>query len=270
MWDNGWLIAVTTSGEVLAFRATDGALIWRRSIGAPAHARPALSIDRVYVPTTDSRVVALRVDTGAAIWERRLGGPGNDILALDKRLYLGSQDRYFYCLGTDDGAIEWRWQTGADVIGLPVVDDRTVFFVSLDNVLRALNRSSGVQRWKSALPLRPATGPIRAADAIIVAGPAPTLRAYKAEDGKPAGEFTTPGEQAAAPHLFTDAVQGVSDRDRGDARHSQGRDGCRPDPLGRTADCHAFAPLPNMIHDGAATTPTTRRPRLDTATRGQP
>jgi len=53
VWDSGWLIAVTTTGDVLAFRATDGALIWRRSIGAAAHARPALAIDRLYVPTTD-------------------------------------------------------------------------------------------------------------------------------------------------------------------------------------------------------------------------
>ena len=88
VWDSGWLIAVTTTGDVLAFRATDGALIWRRSIGAAAHARPALASDRVYVPTADARVVALRVDTGAAIWERRLGDAGNDILALDKRLYV--------------------------------------------------------------------------------------------------------------------------------------------------------------------------------------
>ena len=112
--DNGWLIAVTMTGDVLAFRATDGALIWRRNIGASAHARPALSGDRVYVPTSDSRVVTLRVDTGAPIWERRLGGAANDILASEERLYLGSQDKYLYCLNAEDGKVEWRWQTGAD------------------------------------------------------------------------------------------------------------------------------------------------------------
>jgi hypothetical protein len=191
------------AGDVLAFRAVDGALIWRRNIGASANARPALSGDRVYVPTSDSRVVTLRVDTGAPLWERRLGGAANDIFANDNSLYLGSQDKYFYCLNAKDGNVEWRWQTGADVIGLPVVDNRSVFFVSLDNVLRGLKRSSGVQRWKSALPLRPTTGPIRAGDALVVSGPAPTLRAYNVEDGKAAGEFALGGELAAPPHLFT-------------------------------------------------------------------
>ena len=203
VWDNGWLITASTTGEVIAFRAKDGQLIWRRNIGAPAHARPALSADRVYLPMSDSRVVALRVETGAPLWERRLGGAANDILALDERIYLGSQDKYMYCLNTEDGAVDWRWQTGGPVIGLPVVDERTVFFVSLDNVLRALNRSSGVQRWKSALPLRPASGPLKAGDTLVVTGVSPALRAYKVQDGKPAGDLPAAGELAAPPHLFT-------------------------------------------------------------------
>ena len=90
-------------------------------------------------------------------------------------------------MNAGDGEVEWRWQTGGPVIGLPVVDDRTAYFVSLDNVLRALNKSSGVQRWKIPLPLRPATGPLHAAESILVSGPAPMLRAYNAQDGKTVG-----------------------------------------------------------------------------------
>lgn len=203
VWDNGWLLVATTSSEVLAFRAADGTLLWRRTVGTVAHARPALADHYVYLPGSDSRVVALRVDTGAPVWERRLGGAANEILVNGDRLYLGSQDRFFYCLNARDGSVEWRWQTGGPVIGLPVVDERTAYFVSLDNVLRALNKSSGVQRWKIPLPLRPATGPLRAAESVLVSGPAPTLRAYKVQDGKSAGEFGLPGELAAPPHLFT-------------------------------------------------------------------
>jgi outer membrane protein assembly factor BamB len=203
VWDNGWLFVATKSSEILAFRASDGTLLWRRNIGAPAHARPSPAGDFLYVPGGDSRVVALRVDTGATVWDRRLGGPANDILASGDRLYLGSQDKFFYCLSARDGSVEWRWQTGGPVIGLPSVDERTVYFVSLDNVLRALNKSSGVQRWKISLALRPATGPMRAAEALLVSGPTPALRAYKAVDGKSAGEFALPGELAAPPHIYT-------------------------------------------------------------------
>jgi outer membrane protein assembly factor BamB len=204
VWANGWLIAATRAGRILAFRASDGHLIWQRDLGSPAHARPAVDADRVYVPTDDHRVVALRVDTGEPAWEHRLGGSANDILPLGNRLYVGSTDNFFYCLNTRDGMVEWRWRTGADVIGLPAVDERTVYFVSLDNVLRGLDRSSGGQRWKRPLPLRPTTGPVKAADSLIVTGIAPTLRAFATRDGAPIGELVTTGDVAAPPYLFED------------------------------------------------------------------
>ena len=207
VWDNGWLVAATSASTILAFRASDGQLIWRRDIGAPAHAPPTLAADRVYVPTHDGRVVALRVDTGAPVWEHRLGGAANEILALDERLYFGSKDRFFYCLNTSDGKEEWRWRTGGDAIGRPLVDERTVYFVALDNVLRALNRNSGVQRWKSPLPLRPGSGPAKAGDTIVVAGIAPTLLGYNAMDGKAAGALPTNGEIAAPLHVFNDSMR---------------------------------------------------------------
>ncbi len=113
-WDNGWLIGADTSGTVFAFRATDGELIWRQELGAPAHATPALAADRVYVALEDGRVVALDVTTGTERWTRRLGGPPNDLLALDDRIYVGSDDNFLYCLMASNGEVAWRWRTGGD------------------------------------------------------------------------------------------------------------------------------------------------------------
>ena len=202
VWDNGWLVAAASSGSIRAFRAVDGHLIWSRDIGSALSARPALAADRVYVPAKNSRLVALQVETGALVWERRLGGAPNEILALDDRVYVGSDDNFFYCLKAGDGGVDWRWRTGADVIGLPVVDDRAVYFISKDNVLRGLNRRSGNQIWKRALPLRPSGGPVKMADSVIVSGVAPTLRAFMAKDGTPAGDVSTEGELASIPYAF--------------------------------------------------------------------
>ena len=206
VWDNGWLIAANTTGSIIAFRATDGHLLWRRDIGSRPHAPPALAADRVYVPAEDGRIVALRVDTGAPVWERRLGGSPNAILALDDRLYVGSTDKFFYCVEAEKGQIAWRWRTGGDVIGVPVVDDRRVYFVSLDNILRALDRRTGAQRWKRPLPLRPIAGPLHATDLLLVAGLSPTVRAYRARDGVAAGDLPTGGEAAAQPHVVNVAT----------------------------------------------------------------
>jgi outer membrane protein assembly factor BamB len=210
VWDNGWLIVVTADREVLAFRGSDGHLIWRRNLGTNAHARPALAADRVYVPTEDGRVVAMNVATGAIVWERRMGGAANDILVVAERLYVGSNDNYLYCILADSGQIDWKWRTGGDVIGRAAADTRRVYFVSLDNVLRALDLKSGGQRWKTALPLRPARGPVLAGDTLIVTGLSATARAYNAKDGKAATDVPAGAELAATPHLVNPGTTGAS------------------------------------------------------------
>jgi outer membrane protein assembly factor BamB len=201
VWDNGWLIAAGTSGNVVGFRGTDGHQIWRRAIGAQVHAPPALAADLVYVPAADGRLIALRVDTGAPVWEHRLGGPPNDILALDDRVYVGSDDNYFYCVSATKGDILWRWATGADVIGKPAIDAQHVYFVSLDNVLRSLDRKSGAQVWKRALTMRPTAGPLLAGNAVIVTGIAPAPRAFLTKDGSPAPDLPAAGVVAAPPRI---------------------------------------------------------------------
>src|SRR4029453_6659007 len=39
-WDTGWLLASTTAGDLAAFRAKDGTLVWRRQLGAPLVSAP--------------------------------------------------------------------------------------------------------------------------------------------------------------------------------------------------------------------------------------
>jgi outer membrane protein assembly factor BamB len=203
---DGWLLACTNDA-VFAYRASDGSLAWRREI-AGVRAAPAVLGDRVFLSTADSRVLALRVADGEMVWGRKVGGQPNDILPLETQLFVGSTNNYLYCLNTVDGAIEWTKQTGADVIHRPVADADNVYFVSLDNVLRALNRGHGVQQWMRPLPFRPAWPPLIALDAVVVAGLSLPPRAYFLKTGAPAEALTTDktGEIAAPLHAFSSPV----------------------------------------------------------------
>ena len=74
-WDSGWLIAIVEPGEVLAFRAADGALIWRRAVGAPSpHPAVPGGEDALYLTLADGRVVALGLERGEPRWEQTLPG----------------------------------------------------------------------------------------------------------------------------------------------------------------------------------------------------
>jgi hypothetical protein len=177
------------------------------------------------------------------------------MLALDDWLYVGSDDNYFYALRTRDGEIRWRWPTGADVIGRPVVDDERVYFVSLDNVLRGLDRHTGNQRWKRALLLRPTRGPVAVGDALLVSGLSSDVNAYAMKTGVGVGNLGGEGEIAAEPHVFEgDALPIVvlvsRDIEHGTVVRAMTR---RVDPGESDLD-----PLPNPIIPPIPTAPSTR------------
>jgi len=209
LWDDGWLLAVTDQGDGLALLARDGAMIWKRALGAPARVAPSLGGDHAYFPLDDGRVVSVALRTGAPIWERSVGGQPSRLLVVGDRVYVGSADNFFYCLDASNGKVHWRWRTGGDVIGLAAVDTKAVYFVSLDNLMRALDRGSGSQRWKVALLTRPTGGPLLFDDTLLlVSGIAADVRAHRTKDGGLAAEFAAPAELAAPPYVTPPGTTG--------------------------------------------------------------
>jgi outer membrane protein assembly factor BamB len=202
VWSAGWLLAALRGGSIIALHADNGHRIWRHDVGVPVHAPPAISGAHVYLPLDDHRVLALQIETGEPAWERKLGGVPNPILALDDRLFVAAGDNYFYSIETESGQVDWRWRNGAAAVGLPAVDGQRVYVVSLDNVVRALNRSNGVQQWIQLLKLRPMGPPLRAGATVIVYGPQPPMRAFNTADGKGGGDIPVSGSLAAAPQVI--------------------------------------------------------------------
>jgi outer membrane protein assembly factor BamB len=212
-WNTGWLLATTDKNALLALRAADGTLIWRRDLESGLESAPAPDGDRLYLSMKSGALLALAMQTGEPVWTRQLAKPGNGLLPLGDHLYLGSQDDMFYCLSTIDGRTLWRWRTGADVIGTPAIDAKRVYFVSLDNVLRALDRKSGSVRWQKSLPMRPSTGPLLTGWTLLVAGSVAELHGYSSEfNGAELGDLVLRSAEnqetqlAAPPHLMEDAT----------------------------------------------------------------
>lgn len=195
----GWVIAASDT-SVNALRAADGTVVWTREIGIVSH-RPALEGDRLYVPADDGRIVALDLEKGDPIWTRELPGAPGDPTATSDRVYVGSSDRQFYALTAATGEVDWSWRVGAVVLGAPAVDDTRVYFVALDNVIRALDRESGVQKWQHAIRRRAASGPALVEDVVLLASSSSgEIYAWLA-DGKPAGTLLVDSPPVVAPDL---------------------------------------------------------------------
>jgi len=202
---NGWLVVALRDSTLVAFRATDGQELWRQQLGLNAAANPSISGGRVYVPlerdSGGGAVRALDLSTGNYVWERALTGIPGRILALDA-IFVGATDNFFYRLRLDDGRIDWHVRTGGDIYGLPAIDEERVYVTSLDNIVRALDRENGAQRWRMPLRSRPESGPIRVENSLVLSGLAPNVQMFHTETGRPMGRFTADNELAMAPQFI--------------------------------------------------------------------
>jgi outer membrane protein assembly factor BamB len=211
IWDSGWLVAITETGDVLALRAADGALIWRHALGASS-VHPAVpgGENALYLSLSDGRVVALGLERGELLWEARLPGTLSAPATARDRVFVGSTDNFLYAFDAESGALQWKWRNGGDVIGA-AADGEMVYVASLDNVIRAVNRGNGNQRWLQSTTTRPVLAPLAFNGVVVLTGLMPAVTVLVGETGvvmgtHAPGNLVGPPLIDAAPSAFEVAI----------------------------------------------------------------
>lgn len=200
-WDTGWLLASTTAGDLAAFRAIDGTLVWRRQLGAPLIGAPGPALDRLFLPLADNRLLAVHLATGETVWELKLTAPVAALLALEEQLVFGTAAKDLISVSVTRGRQNWKWRLGGDMAGAPVADDKRIYFASRDNLVRAVDRKSGNLRWKADLASRPAGGPLRLTDALLQPLVSSQILGFDVATGKPTVTATAAGEIGVQPYV---------------------------------------------------------------------
>jgi outer membrane protein assembly factor BamB len=208
--NGGWVVAGGRDGDLLVMRAVDGAPVWSRSLGAAASAPAVATPAGIFATLVDGRVVALALDSGEPLWELKLDGRPGPLLVLDDRIFLGADDKFFYSLRVKDGKIRWRQRVGGRPAGRPSADRRRAYYVALDNILWAFDRDNGGRKWHTPMPMRPSGGPLAVGDAVIVAGVAAEVHAYRPDTGAETGVLKWPADLAAPPQIIPSALAALT------------------------------------------------------------
>jgi len=199
------LIGIFKNGVVSAFAADDGRMVWTQELGASSHLAPVSDDVHVILALEDSRVLALKLADGSRAWVRSLEGVLNQPSMARDRLFVGTNDNFLYALDTDDGRVAWRWRSGGDVIGISADSKGAAYYASLDNVLRAVNRGNGNQRWIKEIPTRPGLPPLTLGDGVIfeeivvLTGITSEINAFAAKSGADAGKYMPPSDIQGTP-----------------------------------------------------------------------
>jgi outer membrane protein assembly factor BamB len=176
---------------------------WSVSIGtgdSPAGrlaAEPVVADGRVYTIDTMARVRAFAADTGAQVWEHQVRGEhsqretlyGGGVSYDNGRLYVTNGAGEVAALDAATGNQIWMVKPGGPLRGAPTIGNDTVWALSQDSQLYALNAANGELRWQAAGSFElagvfGAAAPAFAQSTLVAGFASGELTAYRYENGQ--------------------------------------------------------------------------------------
>jgi outer membrane protein assembly factor BamB len=177
--------------------------IWSVSIGqgsssnARLGAAPVVGDGRLYVMDAQAVIRAINPDTGATLWQRQLTSPqasartlfGGGVSYSGGRLYAVNGSGDAAALDAATGNIVWQVRPGGPLRGAPTVAADTVYVVSQDNQLFALNTANGEPRWNRSGSAETSgvfgvAAPAFGQSTVVVGYSSGELTAYRFENGQ--------------------------------------------------------------------------------------
>lgn len=152
------------NGEVFAFNAADGAVLWKTMVSSSVISAPLITFDTVVVRANDGKVFGLDLSTGEKRWQFDRGLPslsvrGNGSPVLGPGLiFIGYEDGTLIALRQQDGQRVWEQLVAkpdgrteidrmSDIDGEIQVGDREVFASSYHNSTMAIALNNGQPMW---------------------------------------------------------------------------------------------------------------------------
>lgn len=151
--------------------------------------RPAISEGRVYAADLDGNIHAFDAQGGEVVWRvesglRLSGGPGVG----EGTVVVGSLDGEVVALNPDDGAERWRAKVSSEVVATPAIGNGVVIVRANDGRVFGFNLTDGERRWVydrglPSLTLRGNGSPLIAEGAVFLGYDTGQVVALRVEDG---------------------------------------------------------------------------------------
>jgi outer membrane protein assembly factor BamB len=161
---SGLVVIGGRNGEVFAYNALDGSLLWKTMVASSVITAPLITFDTVIVRVNDGKVIGLDLSNGAKKWQFDRGLPtlsvrGNSAPVLGPGLiFVGYEDSTIIALRQQDGQRVWEQLVAkpdgrnelermADIDGELQVGDRELFANSYRNSTMSISLANGQPIW---------------------------------------------------------------------------------------------------------------------------
>lgn len=162
--DGSRVVVGTLDGDVMAFDANDGELLWSAEVSSEVLAAPSLGEKIVIICSNDGRVAGLDIATGKRLWQidrdvplLSLRGTGSAVIEGDTAYIPGDSGKVI-AVNMADGVLRWEQAVNvsngrnelervADIDGGAVVANGDLFVAGYNGQTSAVAASSGTTLW---------------------------------------------------------------------------------------------------------------------------
>ncbi|MGZ3775065.1 MAG: outer membrane protein assembly factor BamB family protein [Pseudobdellovibrionaceae bacterium] len=109
---------------------------------------PILAGDLIIQGNGIDGLIAYDRDNGQIKWRLPIANGVEPSAALIRdRFFIGASDGNFYSVEASSGKIQWSFQTKAENLSAPLLDEGVIYFLAGNNVFYALDAATGRQLW---------------------------------------------------------------------------------------------------------------------------
>jgi outer membrane protein assembly factor BamB len=153
---DGVAYVINKYGNGKAVRLRDRKVLWEINVRPSDKGKPNFVTAPVYYEGVvygaflNGNLAAGDAKTGKRLWVRKLGAHlESSPLAIDGRLYLGTDTTDLLALRASDGSTLWKFNAPGAIKASPSYDDGKVFFADYQSSMFALDAKSGKLVWRS-------------------------------------------------------------------------------------------------------------------------
>ncbi len=111
-------------------------------------AQAAIYADTIFVGSASGTFFALRASNGAVRWRKKLGAVASAPLIVGGTLYVGTADGILLALDSQTGEEKWRYQSRGPINQVPAATTELVVFANEADQVVAVDAISGKFKWQ--------------------------------------------------------------------------------------------------------------------------
>ncbi len=162
---HGRLFVATGFAQLVAMNASNGKILWRRTLSGPMRGAPTVRAGRVFVITVDDQTHCLAAANGQELWTHQGISEQAALLAGTSPAVDGNvvvvpySSGELFALRAENGTVLWQDQlssisrtgevgTLTDITALPIIDHGRVYAIGHANMMVAIDMRTGRQIWE--------------------------------------------------------------------------------------------------------------------------